>query len=111
MYIMVDFISMGLLDMLGSRTDNYKMKNSCPHWDLNQGSFASEANGSVLVKGCTISWDIEHLNIDRVLLEFSIYITVPRGRCSKMIFIVFLSYNICIVLLFALLRRLLTVKS
>ena len=54
---MVDFISMGLLDMWGSRTDNYKMKNSCPHWDLNQGSFASEANGSVLAKGCAISWD------------------------------------------------------
>ena len=52
---MVDFISMGLLDMRGSRTDNYKMKNSCPHWDLNQGSFASDANGSVLAKGCAIS--------------------------------------------------------
>ena len=35
-----------------------EMKNSCPHWDLNQGSFASEANGSVLAKGCAISWDI-----------------------------------------------------
>ena len=58
LYIMVDFISMGLLDMWGSRTDNYKMKNSCPYWDLNQGSFASEANGSVLAKGCAISWDI-----------------------------------------------------
>ena len=27
---MVDFIYMGLLDLSGSRTEKYKMKNSCP---------------------------------------------------------------------------------
>ena len=32
------------------------------------------------------------------------------GRCSKMICRIFLSYHICIVLLFDLLRRLLTVN-
>ena len=44
-------------------------------------------------------------------MSFQFILPVPRGRCSKMIFLVFLSYDICIVLLFALLRRLLTVKS
>ena len=29
-YVMVDFICMGLLDLWGARTENYKMKNSCP---------------------------------------------------------------------------------
>ena len=29
-YVMVDFIYMGLLDQWGPRTENYKMKNSCP---------------------------------------------------------------------------------
>ena len=31
---MVDFICMGLLDLRGTRTENYKMKNSCPQLDL-----------------------------------------------------------------------------
>ena len=29
-YVMVDIIYMGLLDLWGARTYNYKMKNSCP---------------------------------------------------------------------------------
>ena len=41
---MVDFIRMGFLDLLGTRTDNYKMKNSCPQWGLNPGPSAYEAN-------------------------------------------------------------------
>ena len=40
---MVDFIYMGLLDLFGTRTENYKMKNSYPQWDLNPGPSAYEA--------------------------------------------------------------------
>ena len=29
-YVMVDFICMGKLGLQGAKTDNYKMKNSCP---------------------------------------------------------------------------------
>ena len=35
---MVDFICLGLLDLLGTRTENYKMKNSCQQWDSNLGA-------------------------------------------------------------------------
>ena len=41
---MVDFICMGLLDLFGTRTENYKMKNSCPYWDSNPGPSTYEAN-------------------------------------------------------------------
>ena len=44
-------------------------------------------------------------------LSFLFKLPVVRGRCSKTICRVFLSYTICIVLLFDLLRRSLTVKS
>ena len=29
-YVMVDFICMGKLGLQGAKTENYKMKNSCP---------------------------------------------------------------------------------
>ena len=35
-YVMVDFICMGLLDLQGVRTENYKMKNSYPKLDSNR---------------------------------------------------------------------------
>ena len=43
---MVDFICMGLLiiDLLGTQTENYKMKNSCPQLDSNLESSAYEAS-------------------------------------------------------------------
>ena len=31
--VMVDFVCIGLLDLWGARTENYKMKNSCQQWD------------------------------------------------------------------------------
>ena len=34
-YVMVDFICIGLLELRGVRTENYKMKNSCPQRDSN----------------------------------------------------------------------------
>ena len=43
-YVMVDFICMGLRDLFGTRTENYKMNNSCPQWDSNPGLSAYEAN-------------------------------------------------------------------
>ena len=43
-YVMVDFICMGILYLRGARTENYKMKNSCPQWDSNPGPSAYEAN-------------------------------------------------------------------
>ena len=41
---MVDFICMGLLDLWGARTENYKMKHFCPQWDSNPGPSAYEPN-------------------------------------------------------------------
>ena len=32
-YVMADFVCMGLLGLQGAKTENYKMKNSCPHRD------------------------------------------------------------------------------
>ena len=34
MYVMVDIITMGLLELWGVQTDNYKMKNSCPKYPV-----------------------------------------------------------------------------
>ena len=35
MYVMVDFICKGELGLQGAKTENYKMKNSCPYRDSN----------------------------------------------------------------------------
>ena len=37
-YVMVDFICMGLLALFGTRTENYRMKYSCPQW-IQPGTF------------------------------------------------------------------------
>ena len=66
-YVLVDFIYMGSLDL---RTENYKMKISCPHGDSIPGHFAFEANSLSVARLVEIS--IEHLNVDWVLPEFSI---------------------------------------
>ena len=34
-YVTADFICMGLLGLQGAKTENYKMKNSCPYRDSN----------------------------------------------------------------------------
>ena len=41
-YAMVDFICMGLFDLLAVQTDNYIMKHSCTHWGSNTGPSAYE---------------------------------------------------------------------
>ena len=80
MYFVVDFICMGLLDLRGEQTENYKMKNYCPQWDSNPGSSVYEAKSlSVAILGEISN---EHLNIDRVLHECDI-------RSSKIIWRVF----------------------
>ena len=42
-YVMVDFVFMGLLDLWEAQTKNDKMKNSCPQWDSSPGPSAYEA--------------------------------------------------------------------
>ena len=54
--------------------------------------------------------NIDHLKVTTFYLIFLCKLPVPRGRCNNDLSCIF-SYNICIVLLFDLLRRLLTVKS
>ena len=34
-YVTAEFICMGLLGLQGAKTENYKMKNSCPYQDSN----------------------------------------------------------------------------
>ena len=41
---MVDYICMGLHDLFGTRTENYKMKNSFLQLDSNPGPSTYEAN-------------------------------------------------------------------
>ena len=43
-HVMVAFICMGLLDLWGAQTDNYKMKISWSQWDSIPGPSANEAN-------------------------------------------------------------------
>ena len=45
---MVDFICMGVLDLLRTRTENYKMKSSCPQWNSNPGTSAYETNALIV---------------------------------------------------------------
>ena len=73
-YVMVDFICMGLLDLFGTRTENYKMKNSFPQWDSNPGPSAYEANAlSVEV--------LELINIDHRKVT-SFYFSFTCTTCS-----------------------------
>ena len=61
---MIDFICMGLLDLWGSQTENYKMKISCPQLDSNPVPFTSEANS------ISVALLVEISNVDRVLQKF-----------------------------------------
>ena len=75
---MVDFICMGLIhvDLCGTRTENYKMKNSCKQWVSNPGTFAYEE--SSLGVELLVEISNEHINVDRVLPEFGIKIYLCR---------------------------------
>ena len=58
-------ICIGKLDLRGARTDNNKMKNSCPLLDSNPVPFAYEATSLSLALLERLS--IEISNVDRVL--------------------------------------------
>ena len=68
--VVVDFICMGLLKLWGAWTENFKMKNSCPQWDLNLVPSVYEAN--LLKIGLLDLISVEHLIVDRILPESSI---------------------------------------
>ena len=80
-YVIVDFIRMGLLDLWGAPTENYKMKNSCPQWDSNQGPSAYEANALSVELLQPIS--IDHLKVTAFYMSFLCKLPVPRGRCNS----------------------------
>ena len=80
-YVMADFVCMGLLDLWGARTENYKTKNSCPQLDSNPGPFAYEATSLSVSLLVEISTEY-YLNDDRVLSECDMKIYIYT--CSKM---------------------------
>ena len=83
-YVIVDFICLGLFDLWGERTENYKMKNSCPQWDSNPGLSAYETDSLRIALLVEIS--IKHLNFYLILSEYDIEIYlyhVQRSRCSN----------------------------
>ena len=67
-YVMVDFICIGLLDLWGARTENYKMKNASPQWDSNPGPSAYEANALSVELLELIN--IDHLKVTAFYLSF-----------------------------------------
>ena len=85
MYVLVDFICMGLLvlELGGSRTENYKMKNLCPQWDSNPVIPLIKANALNIALRDLIP--IESIKVNR-LLPVLLKIT-----CSKLIYHLFLS--------------------
>ena len=85
-------------------------ENSCPQWESNLVPSAYEANALGVELSELIN--IDHLKVTAFYLSFLCKLPVPRGQCNNDLSCIF-SYirYICIVLLFDLLRRLLTVKS
>ena len=77
LFVMADFIFMGLLDLWRARTENYKLKRACPQWDSNPVPSANEAISLSVVLLEQIF--IEHLNVDRIkfYLIVQLEFTVP----------------------------------
>ena len=73
---MVALICMGLLDLFGTRTGNYKMKNSCPQWDSNPGTSAFGANALSVELLELIN--IDHQKVTPFYLSFLCRLPVPR---------------------------------
>ena len=82
-YVMVDFICEDLLELWLPRTDNNKMKYSCPHYDSNPVPSAYEANALTIAQLDLIS--IEHLKVYRILpacaIEIYLYHVVCVVKC------------------------------
>ena len=87
-YAMIDFICMGSLDLWGARTENYKMKNSCPQWDSNPGLYAYESNALSVELLELIN--IDHLKVTTFYLSFLYKLPIPRGRCYNDVSCIFL---------------------
>ena len=68
MYVTVDFIYMGLLDLWGARAGNNKIKNSLPIVGFEPGTFRLRCERA---KRLTTRADI-YRALDRVLSEFAI---------------------------------------
>ena len=94
-YVMVDFISMGLFDLFETRTENHKMKNSCPQWDSNPGPSAYEAN-ALSVKLLELI-DIDHLKVTAFYLSFLCKLPLPRVHL--VLPVLFLEILLCIFLI------------
>ena len=86
------------------------MKKSCSLLDSSPGPFAYEAKALPLSYGGLMfaEWIKVHLVLTVLLLR---NLPAAHGRCNRIICRVFLSYNICIFLLFDHLRSLLIVNS
>ena len=63
---MVDFICMGLIDLRGARTENYKKKKNCPEWDSNPELYAYKANALSIEL-------LQLINIDQILKVTAFY--------------------------------------
>ena len=72
-YAMIDLICMGLLDLWWARTENYKMKNSCPQWGSNPGPSAYEANALSL--GLLELVNIDLLKVNAFYLSVLLIVT------------------------------------
>ena len=65
-YVMVDIICVGFLDLWGAQTENYYMTNSCLQWVSIQGPFAYEAKSLSVALLDHMHVSIDHLNGDHV---------------------------------------------
>ena len=72
---MVDYICMGLHDLFGTRTENYKMKNSFLQLDSNPGPSTYEAN-ALSVEPLELI-NIDHLKVTAFYLSFLCKVPVP----------------------------------
>ena len=79
------FISMGLLELWGARTEKYKMNNFCPQLGSNLVPSIYETNSQIIALLDLIF--IKHLKVDRVLPEFAIKINM-----SHVVDVIFFSY-------------------
>ena len=63
---------------------NYKMYNSCPLWDSNQGPFAYEANALLLnYEDWSLASGLKFAGFYKSVLFLNLF--VVRGRCSEII--------------------------
>ena len=72
--VMVDFICMSLLDLWGTRPENYKIKHSCPPWDFNPGPSTYEANALSVELIINRADKYRSPKGDKVLLEYSMLV-------------------------------------